>query len=245
MFHKTVESPKAKLLFLMGATWHTKALFDIDVEGEDSAADLFAKNGIETLTFNTVGTGIKDPELPFGNCNADNINVARQLISGHNIKNVLCYSYGCNVLIHLIKEGFRFDKVVILDPRSDATPKKEYEDNDIIIYNKLDLMMKFREANINLSPRMLQAHLNAMVNAPKGRIISPYYPNLLDSTVQEIADLQHLCPFRIVFSNQSRANMRELFDKDNQIMYEDASHWMLIEEARHKLVDYITDFILQ
>jgi hypothetical protein len=245
IFHRTTENPRSKLLFIMGGTWHTKALFDIDVKDEDSAADLFFKRSIETLAFDTVGTGIKHINLPFGNRNADNVNVARQLISGHNIKNVLCYSYGCNVLIELMKDGFTFDHVILLDPKSQANPRKEHRDDDIIIYDKIDLIKNFKESNINLSPRILQAHLNAMVNAPNGKIITPYYPNLLDSTAQEIADLQHLCPFRIVFSNQSRANMRELFDEDKQIMYDDASHWMLIEEARHKLVDYIADFILQ
>ena len=245
IFHRTTEDPRSKLLFIMGGTWHTKALFDIDVKGEDSAADLFFKRSIETLAFDTVGTGIKDINLPFGNRNADNINVARQLILDHGIRNVVSYSYGCNIVVELVKEGFTFDRVILVDPKSQANPKREYVDDDIIIYNKIDLIKNFEKSNINLSPRVLQSHLNAMVNAPKGRIVTPYYTELLDATPQELADLQRLFPLRIIFSGQSRQSMRELFDKDNQIMYEDASHWMLIEEVRHQLIDYITDFILQ
>ena len=46
----------ARLLFIMGATWHNKCLFDIDAE-EESMADILNKMGIETYAFNNFGIG--------------------------------------------------------------------------------------------------------------------------------------------------------------------------------------------
>ena len=249
VYVKTPSVVRSKILYLMGATWHTKAMFDIDTR-EDSFSDLLNLHGMETITFDIIGTGLKDPVLPFGDHNESNISIARRLIEEHNIRNVIAYSYGIDILFKLIEEGSIFDRLMLLDPRAAGDPIRYFSDDDILIYKKRDILQHFLENKIKISGVILQEYINQMVNAPGGQLITPIYPRLLsnNTSLEDRADYlqrEGSPKFKIVFSNQSREKVRELFDSKHVIYYDDASHYMLLEGARYKLADAAAELFLE
>ena len=229
----------------MGGTWHTKAMFDLD-SAEDSFSDILANAGIETLTFDTFGTGIKDPAVPFGNLHYKNVELALSICKEHDISTIISYSYGSMVAVDVMRE-FPIVNSVILDPSSHAKVECESEDQDKRYITRVNLLRTLQNNRSPINGRMMKTHINQMINTSDGKLLTPTY---VDSpypegirVIEALAEVIGKIRMRTFFTNSAADEVMQRIPSEDRVKYDDCTHWFLIEDARYRLAADICDFI--
>lgn len=235
---------KAKVLYLMGATWHNRCMFDIDVE-EDSLADILQKKNIEVITFNNYGTGPQDKTEIIGDKHRVNIEHAAELIEKHNIEYVFAYSYGCFAVRDLALR-YNLKGIIILDPYL-SKPNVEctlVDNGDKVQYTRVNILNNLKKYGTNILPAMLNAHLNALANG--GTLVSATYPSLhlsenleLFSNPNTIKELQGRCKVNLILTKTPPITTEQLFPPEIVVRNKEASHWIMLEQHRYWLADQI------
>jgi len=250
MFIRSIDGNqrKAKLLFVMGATWHNSCFFDIDCH-EDSLADLLVDQGIETYTFNNFGTGPEEKTDTIGNLHQQNIDRAVEIIAQYQIDYVLFYSYGCFLAPDILK-SVDLKGAMLLDPcPGSAGIIKTPADTGWATIDKLTILdVLKRTTKINRS--MISAHLKNLCSGTVST--TAYYPTAESiarkNTFLEKENIDHLystAPLKIFFTNTVSEKIQGLFPAETVIKYPDWSHWIIIEDGRYALVEDVVEFINQ
>ena len=248
LFVKTaLREKKFKLLFLMGATWINKSMFDLDTI-EDSFATCLNKQGIETYTFDIYGSGPGKKEKYIGNQNKKNIEFAEKIINEYDINCIMGYSFGCHYAKYLSLK-FNIKKLIFLDPCVSLNIEKQLIDNNDKFCIKLKNIPKIILKNkAKIDKKILEDHINAL-GKNKNLITAAYpithlpaeYKNFLDK--EQIVNVINNCKTKIFFTKNSIKSVRDVFPKKNSEFYKKASHWIMIEKYRYKLAEDISSFL--
>lgn len=242
-----VGETKSKVLFLMGATWFNKSLFDLDTV-EDSFATCLTKEGIETYTFDIVGSKPGNDESFVGKHHNTNIQTAIDIVKEYNIDYVIGYSYGCYVAKKLA-EQVDVKGIIFLDPCP------------LLVSSKLMICStdryRFSKSNFEkdivanggvVKPKILEDHVNSLTD--EDTFTSPAYPvtttkidkeNFLDQN--QIDMILSKTKVLAAFTKNSVETVRAMFPEKNKVFYPDASHWILIEDKRFDFAKDIAKFI--
>jgi esterase/lipase len=239
---------KFKLLFLMGATWINKSMFDLSTI-QDSFATCLNKQGIETYTFDIYGSGVEKKEKYIGDQHKKNIKFAEKIINDYDVDCVMGYSSGCHYAKYLALK-FNIKKLIFLDPRASLYSDKQLIDNDDKFSIELKNIPKIILKNkAKIHKKILEDHINALGGKDK-KLITAAYPkthlpiehiDFLDKA--QIMHIINKCSTKIFFTKNSIKSIKNIFPKENSVFYNKASHWIMIEEHRYKLAKDISLFL--
>lgn len=234
IFHRTPSSPKTKILYLGGATWKIKSMFDIDINS-DSFCDLLIKNNIEVFSFDLPETS-----------HIDLVNTAQILIEQHSIDYVMGYSYGCISSVELALTN-DLKGVILLDPYQTNFKRIPAIDTGKTLRFKVQDVKNIVDEVTVMNDEVKQAYLTSLSDTEE--FVVPRYPKTL-VTNQNFLNLSAWteirfvkCPIYTVFSavaTQAVKNYLHMFDHKT---YKDNSHWILLEDARFDLADTVVKFI--
>lgn len=229
LHRKTPKEISGNLLYLMGATWKTKSMFDLDCR-EDSFCKILNKNNIETFAFDIPDT-----------CHEDVLQATYDIVEKYNIRNVMGYSYGC---IAAFEAGIKYklDNVILLDPFS-GTQIKNKEFDTYYTYNVLDVKETV-DAFSNMSEGVKENYLNSL-----GSFIfnSPKYPKIFSKssydfyTNKSVLSLSQ-SKITVAFTNCVKEEVYSKYEFLSPRMY-DSSHWILLEEGRMQLANDVLSLI--
>ena len=229
LHRRTPQNPKGNLLYLMGATWKTKSMFDLDSD-QESFCQILNNNGIETFAFDIPETSHDDV-----------LNITFELIETHNIKNVMGYSYGC---ITAFDAAFRYklDNVILLDPFSGTQIKNEEFDTHYE-YNTSDVKTTIDEV-CSIPESVKECYLSSLGGS---KFNSPKYPKLKSResyntyTSRDAFDtLQGR--LTVNFTDCVKQEVYEKYSMLNPTMY-NSSHWILLESGRQELAKNVLTLI--
>lgn len=237
-----------RLLFLMGATWTNKSMFDLESD-EDSFATSLNKQGIETHTFDIYGSGPGKKEKRIGNKHAKNIKFAEKIINDHKIDCVMGYSSGCHYAKYLAFK-YNIKKLILLDPRASLySDKKLIDKDDKFSINLKNIPKILLKNHSKVNEKILERHILAL-GGKHQNLITASYPKMhlpkghIDfSNKAQIMNIINTCETRIFFTKNSIKSVRDMFPKKNSIFYRMASHWIMIENYRHRLSRDIALFL--
>jgi len=227
---------EAKLLYVMGATWHNQCMFDL-AELEDNFSTLLNKQGIETYTFNIIGSGSMSQTDIIGDRHNDNIKLAKEIIEKYNIEYVMGYSNGCGIVASLVSDT-NIRGALLLDPGSTVKVNLEFiENNDKVLITKDDIRTSLIESQSPLLQDTIDKYLRALcdgdslITAAYSKLERkwpgwPSKPNLYN---------------RLFLTKNTTAELRSRYP--NHIYYPEASHWILLEEHRKQLALDVKQFI--
>lgn len=210
----------------MGATWHTKCMFDVDC-AEDSFADILNQHGIET---HATDNSPKDHQ--------DNVAQAVDAIKQHNIDYVMGYSYGCITALDISKK-IPIKGLLFLDPVAPIQINKQMNPERTII-KKSDVDTALTTYNVTATPEMRQAYLSALGDSDTFEV--PSYPiktQKFSSFFNMDVSLHHP-NIKLFLTGQSDLKTRTWIP-DSTTMYPDSTHWILIEPGRYKLATDIAN----
>ena len=214
---------KGRLLYLMGATWHTKCMFDLDSD-QDSFATVLQKLGIETYTFDNSLHGHKD-----------NVDFAVELINRFDIDYVLGYSYGCMTACDVATQT-AVQGIMFLDPASQATVNKKRIGNNFLL-SKTDVRSALIENNTNVADNVSEAYINALSNNDVFAV--PTYPMDVYKDYDYFkTDLLEKSNLQILLTAQSTVESRSWFP-ESTVYYAQSSHWIMLESGRYNLANDI------
>jgi hypothetical protein len=229
--------PKARLLYIMGATWHNQCMFDLDIENNFST--ILNNYGIETYSFNIVGSGPQPKTEFIGDKHEDNVRIAEELIKQYDIDFIMGYSYGCKVVADVIK-NVNLKAAILLDPLVKIEIKTESIDNDDKIQlSKDNILQSIIQYQATINDSILKKHLQELCAGDT--IVTASYPRLARKTTM----LSSTLPKQIFFTKNSNLEHRSKFLEHVVKFYPNASHWILLEEYRKDLAADINNFILQ
>lgn len=243
-----VGKEKAKLLFLMGATWFNESLFDLETETE-SFSSLLNKKGITTYTFNNIGSNFGDVRDYVGNRHEENKQHAVDLVNKYGIQFVMGYSYGCYAAKY-VAQNCNIKGVIFLDPRSNVKSKKvTINGGDRFLFTIQSLKNDLEINGAVIPEKVLDAHLNSLTD--KNTFTSPAYPlNGCDHDKKTFCDIESLEKLKsrtdifAIFTKNSIDSVRQLFPEKSTRLYQDASHWIMIEDRKFDLAKDITKFVI-
>lgn len=221
---------KCRLLYLMGMTWHTKCMFDLDCD-EPSFCNLLHGHGIETYAFDNS----KNDHL-------DNVNTAIQLIKQHKIDYILAYSYGCRVVMDLLHK-VDVKGIMLLDPSSVVRIKKEKTSMGSVVH-KLDIDSMLSDNSVQITAEMRAAHIAAVSNTDTLTVPS-YLDELLltdPSPYERHLSVLFSRPCRLFLTAQSSESVRQ-WRPEATTLYPNSSHWIMIEPGRYQLALDVSKFI--
>jgi hypothetical protein len=220
---------KGRLLYLMGATWHTKCMFDLDSD-QDSFATVLQQNGIETYTFDNSLNGHKQ-----------NVDFAVKLINCFKIDYVLGYSYGCITACDVATQT-AIKGVMFLDPVSQSKVNKKRIGRDFLL-TKQDVRSALVENNTHIIDNVSESYIHALSNSDT--FVVPAYPmdvyreyDYFKTNLLEKLNLQ------IFLTSQCTPESRNWFP-NSTIYYPDSSHWIMLESGRYNLANDILQKIFQ
>lgn len=242
MFYiKSAPGAKTRLLFVMGATWHTKCMFDLDTS-EDSFADILHNNGIETYTADLFGTGPGNKPSYIGDLYCKNLDYLSEKIKEFDINCIMGYSSGCAVAKDLASQ-FDFDSIVLLDPGVRLKMTKQLVNDDYYIIDKLAIQQALIDNETSIDTEIARDYINA-VNTSQQLITAAYPARYLKDcfTPSVINTLYHRNNVKTFFTKNSIDALRLRFATDS-IYYPESSHWILIEPGRYQLAQDIVTFL--
>ena len=238
----------AKVLFIMGATWHNKCLFDIDTE-EESMADILNKMGIETYTFNNFGIGPEEKPEPIGNFHQKNIDKAIAIIKRYNIDYIMPYSYGCLMAPQILK-AVKVKGTLLLNPcpRGQGIVKQTIDGGKLLVAKAAIIRAIKEVAKSPANKSMLEAYLRHLCD---GDYLTTAEYRVKKSIAQKdaflsednIIDLYRAGPITVVFTSGVSAEVQASFPKEGSLLYPKASHWIFLEDDRYPLAQDIFEFI--
>ena len=223
---------KCRLLYLMGMTWHTRCMFDLDCD-EPSFCDILNSRGIETYAFDNSRVD-----------HCDNVNQARQLIEEYQIDYIFAYSYGCRVVMGLL-ENLSVKGIMLLDPSSDVRVKKEKTPTGTVV-RKSDIDSILAANSVQSSAVMRAAHI-AAVSDTDTLVIPNYMDKVLvddPSPYERYLPQIWTRPSRVFLTRQSSAQVRQWNPKITTL-YSDSSHWIMIEPGRYQLAQDVYNFVCE
>lgn len=219
---------KTKILYIMGATWHTRSMFGLSTV-EDNFSKILCDKGITNYTFDISK-----------HSHNDNIILAKELINKYNIKYVLGYSYGAIVASELANES-SIKGLFLLDPYAQVTINSD-QHNDTLVYKKEEIQQALIVNDTNIKDQIKEDHINSI--CPGDTLESPAYPKL-DRKARKIRFVSNLqsanCVIHAFFTKHSRKEIRDQFPTST--LYQDASHWILLEDYRYNLAEDISRLI--
>jgi pimeloyl-ACP methyl ester carboxylesterase len=248
---KSVDNLKTKLLYLMGATWHNSCMFDLKSE-EPNFSDLLNSHGIETHTFNIVGTGPEAKTGIIGNAHEANIQQALDMINQHQIEYVLGYSYGAMLVSDMFANLPSCVKgIVLLDPYAVLNVENNvFIDNfDKKIVSRERVAEDLKNLGSTINNSMQAAHLLALSDSET--LITATYPGkTMKAGFERFTAQENInkftagnIKFLAVFSKNANPKVASKFPKDSTKIYADASHWLLLEKERFDFANDVANFI--
>lgn len=242
-----VGKEKAKLLFLMGATWFNESLFDLKTETE-SFSTLLNKAGITTYTFNNIGSNFGDVRDYVGNRHEENKQYAVDLVNRYGIQFVMGYSYGCYAAKHVAQEC-DVTGVIFLDPRSNVkSTKRAINGGDRSLLTRQTMKHDLITNGATLSKQVISDHLNALTD--KNSFTCPAYTITgTDADKKDFCDKTSLETLKkktkvlSIFTKNSNESVRNLFPEPNTKFYDESSHWIMLEDKKFDLAIDVSKFI--
>jgi esterase/lipase len=241
LYIKPVPDARIRLLFVMGATWHTKCMFDLDTV-EDSFADILSAQGVETYAVDLFGAGPGIKPDYIGDLYCKNLEYLAEKIKEFNINCIMGYSSGCAVVKDLATQ-FNFDSIVLLDPGAKLIMSKQLINNDKYIVEKNAIKQALINNNTSIDPLIAKDYIDAV--APDQQLVTASYPvtHLKDCFDQSTIDtLYQNNNVKTFFTKNSLDHLRKVFP-DNSVYYTDASHWVLLEPYRYRLANDVINFL--
>jgi hypothetical protein len=218
---------KGRLLYLMGATWHTKCMFDLDSD-QDSFATVLQQLGIETYTFDNSMIGHKD-----------NVDFAVELINRFDIDYVMGYSYGC-ITAYDVAKRVAVKGVMFLDPSSLAKVNKKRIGNNFILTKK-DVRSALIENNTDIVESVGDSYINAL--SDKEIFTVPTYPmDAYNECNYFTPNLLNQPNTRMFLTSQSTTESCN-WVPESTVYYPESSHWIMLESGRYTLANDISQTI--
>lgn len=243
LFVNPVPGHQIKLLYIMGATWHTKCMFDLDTT-DASFAKLLNQQGIETYAMDIVGTGPSVKRYVIGNQYQATIDCLSYVIKHYNIDYVMGYSTGCAMVADLTQHH-QFKKIVLLDPQSRTQVNRVLVDNDKYIIDKSAVHTALIENNTTVDADTAQDHIAALSHSDQ--LVTAAWP-MLGHYLKRFDDAQYVDrliskqPTRAFFTKHSLENTRINFEKCG-VYWPHISHWALLEPSRKDLANAVVEFL--
>jgi hypothetical protein len=213
-----------KLLYLMGATWTNKCMFDLDTV-EDSFADILKKQNVEVFTFDILDS------------HQENLDHASKLIEEFGIDYLMGYSYGCVVAKELAKKH-KLKGIMFLDPFA-AVVVESIEMNNRLFITEQAICKALEEYKTNIKQSILQDYLKMIVDRP-----FQIYPKKVVKEQFEGFNIKDLtCALQVFLTKTPKKFVEMLFPKEIIKRNSDASHWILLEDHRYWLADQVVKFM--
>lgn len=219
--HKLPKETKTKLLYIMGGTWMTKSMFDLDFpEQENSFCQLLNELGIETFTFDITQK-----------THSDVVEYCKHIMVTHNITNVMGYSYGCLPAIDLSNIT---SNLILLDPFSGIKIQKEERDGRLYYKSSdvKDIIDKHTYIQDNVKLKYLESLGNDfdVSNFPKA-YSKQNFDYYTDWKIHR--KLRNSNPL-VIFTESSKPEIHKKFSTLKTKFFAN-SHWILLEEGRKPL----------
>jgi hypothetical protein len=206
----------------MGATWKTKSMFDLDFE-EESFCDLLNASGIETFSF----------DIPETN-HSDVVSICQELITTHNIQNVMGYSYGCLPAMDIALSN-EIKNLIMLDPFS-GVPIKCEENDSKLHYKTEDVYSTIKEHSY-MSELVSLAYIKTLGQSfDVCKFPKQYSKDNFDKYTNWNLHRKLKCNTLVAFTESSKKELRLKFSTLQQRFYP-YSHWILLESGRKRLCE--------
>jgi hypothetical protein len=211
----------------MGGTWRTKSMFDLDFE--DNFCSILNSYGIETFTFDI-------PETSHQHV----LEICTKLVTEHNIKNVMGYSYGCLPAIDLSLQN-QLDNLILLDPFSGIKiPKKEVEGR---LYYKSSDVKEIIDSYTNVPADVKQLYLNSLGDEFDVSSFPKEYSKEHHNYYSDWRTHRKIkCKNLVAFTKSSKPEIHTKFSTLKCKFY-DSSHWILLEEGRKPLAEDVKNML--
>jgi pimeloyl-ACP methyl ester carboxylesterase len=246
IFKRLIENDsdrRGRILYVMGATWHTKCMFDLDTV-EPSFCDLLEQAGYETYTFDMLGTGPGNKKSVIGDRHQDNVNIAVDTIKRYNIDYAIGYSYGGIVSAQaVLKQPVK--KLLIIEPIPKLEPLGKSSDGDKIYLPKTAALDALKNNKAEINPKIVEDYIKNLCEGDT--LVSAAYTSSGHGKPfrdpEFLKSVYNTCPVKSIFTKNSAENVRDIF-KDSLMYWPEASHWLLLEEHRYRLVKFIQEFFV-
>jgi predicted esterase YcpF (UPF0227 family) len=224
IFHHKPENSSSKLLYLMGSTWKTKNMFDLDMK-EKNFRQLLNDYGIETFTYDI-------PETSY----EDYYNIAESLVKEHKIDNIFGYCIGGVAALQLAKK-YDFNSIVVFDAFRPLPLYKTYNENKSRYECNKDQLLKVINTKTKMNIEVKEYFMNSLPEI----IYGPDYvlKNIMKKTFGYMYNEDYLKDLKVkkkylMWSAPWAINQKEVFTGFTTKGY-DASHWILLEQMRYEL----------
>jgi len=243
LFVNPVPNRELKLLYIMGATWHTRCMFDLDTD-DASFARLLNQQGIETYAPDIVGTGPGNKNQVIGNGYQQTLDCLDYIVTEFGIDHVMGYSTGCAFVGDLVKKH-NFKKIVLLDPQSRSRVNRTLIDNDKYTITKQSVRQALIENSTSVDATTTEHHLNALCAGDT--LTTAAWPMLgryltVFDSQQYVDNLVNNYQTKTFFTKQSTQEVRQRFGTHGTY-WPHISHWVLLEPYRKELAQEISDFL--
>lgn len=232
-FHRKPQDSKIKLLYLGGATWKYKSMFDIDID-EDSFCDILVANGIEVFSFDLSNTDYNDV-----------LNKTKMLVKNFEIDYIMGYSFGCIAASECALE-LNLSGIILLDPFSPPAPIKNTEIDNQFKYQISDIKETL-DTKTFIKEHIKQAHIKTLSDSDI--LMSPTFPKKLVSdgkfsTLPAWTEVNNIsCPIYAAFTNTAKDFVKNYYKVAEQKTYANNTHWILLEDGRVELAKDILEFV--
>ena len=232
----------------MGATWHSRSMFNLQTI-EDNFKTLLLKHNIEPYWFDIVGSEQRTGTI--GNQHDLNVDCAAKLIEEHSIDYVMGYSYGAIVAADVVLAGAKVKGLILLDPYSGPQHETQTIDNgDKKVLTKISILQELARYKSKINKTVVRDYLKNLT--PEAELVTAHYPDIVARERRQqflskefLAELSTRLPMLVVFTSMARPEVKEKFPKETIKEYPDSTHWILLEEGRFKLANDVKTFIEQ
>jgi len=244
LFVNHVNQPRARLLYIMGATWHTRCMFDLQTH-EPSFAHLLNQLGIETFAVDILGSGPDEKPEVIGGLYPANREYISQIINEHKIDSVMGYSNGCAIAMDLAKTH-QFRRIVFLDPRAQVRVNKVCVNNDKYVITKTAITQALIENQTRVDTQTAQDHIASLCAGPE--LVTAAWPVMsqcsrMFNDTDQVQNFLQNNSVKSFFTAQSVPAIRELFG-EHGVYWPDTSHWLLLEPRRKDLAQAVAEFVV-
>jgi alpha/beta superfamily hydrolase len=238
---------KAKILYLMGATWHNKSMFDL-TSRQSSLASILQSNGIETYTFDIVGSGPGSKDDFIGNQHQANVDYAIELIKQYEIDYIFAYSYG-GVIATDIALKIDIKGIILLDPFANVQiPFDETSNGDKYIVKPDVVSQALIDFNTKIDSNIVQSHLKSLSNTDT--LVTATYPKVVSKqrfktffNKDNFLGILDKCRVQVILTQGRPIHFEQLGLPNLTIRNNNASHWIMLEPERFWLAEQISRFV--
>lgn len=242
-FVNTVENPRARLLYIMGATWHTRCMFDLETR-EPSFAKLLNQQGISTYAADILGSGPDAKPSTIGNLYQATLDMYSQIIQQHGIDTIMGYSHGCAITSDLVRRH-SIKKIIFLDPQARVTLDRVSVNNDKYIISKQSVLKALVNNQTSVDHVTAQDHLRALCSGSEFETASYLVTGQYSKRFEDpefVSNLLATQRLRTFFTQHSIPHVRFLL-QTTATYWPHASHWILLESHRKELAQAVADFV--